>query len=418
MHGHLAVAVPGSVAGLALALERWGTLDLRDAVAPAARLARLGVPVDWYLAGVTAMYAEELARFPEAARTYLRAGRLAAAGGEPRERGPRPVPGARPEPRADREGRPERLLPRGAGRGDRGGDAARRRHPGSRGPRALPRRGDPASRGRLPRGDAPRDAGRHGLRDRPPDAERPRVLRAGGRRRGRSAGRARRTSAPRRSGSRSRTASGGSAIRLGSGRRGPRSPGKAYARQLASAHPARRAAPRAAATRSVALRPSADRSRPRATAVGSSGDCTTQVCAVDHDRTLVSLTHTAVSLFGSKVVVPETGLSALERDDLVRSGARTAELHRARQARARQHDALPRAPRRRAVPRGRRAGRPEDRLGRAPGAREPDRLQRSGRRRPSRRLVFTPRAARSTWTTGWGRRPSPRSGGAATGSSR
>jgi gamma-glutamyltranspeptidase/glutathione hydrolase len=29
---------------------------------------------------------------------------------------------------------------------------------------------------------------------------------------------------------------------------------------------------------------------------------------VDRERTLVSLTHTAVSLFGSKVVVPETGL--------------------------------------------------------------------------------------------------------------
>ena len=75
MHGHLSVAVPGSVAGLTLALERWGTLDLRDAVAPAARIARRGVPIDWYLAGVTAMYAEELARFPEAARTYLRDGR-------------------------------------------------------------------------------------------------------------------------------------------------------------------------------------------------------------------------------------------------------------------------------------------------------------------------------------------------------
>src|SRR5262245_16796047 len=77
VHGHLAVAVPGSIAGLALALERWGTLDLRDAVAPAARLARRGFPVDWYLGGVTAMYAEELARFPEAARTYLRGGRWA-----------------------------------------------------------------------------------------------------------------------------------------------------------------------------------------------------------------------------------------------------------------------------------------------------------------------------------------------------
>ncbi len=75
VHGHRAVAVPGSVAGLALALERWGTWDLRDVVAPAARLARRGFPTDWYLAGVTAAYAEELAAFPEAARTYLRGGR-------------------------------------------------------------------------------------------------------------------------------------------------------------------------------------------------------------------------------------------------------------------------------------------------------------------------------------------------------
>jgi gamma-glutamyltranspeptidase / glutathione hydrolase len=43
-------------------------------------------------------------------------------------------------------------------------------------------------------------------------------------------------------------------------------------------------------------------------AAGPTDECTTQVCAVDRDRTLVSLTHTAVSLFGSKVVVPETGL--------------------------------------------------------------------------------------------------------------
>jgi gamma-glutamyltranspeptidase/glutathione hydrolase len=42
--------------------------------------------------------------------------------------------------------------------------------------------------------------------------------------------------------------------------------------------------------------------------VGSAAECTTHVCAVDRDRTLVSLTHTAVSLFGSKVVVPDTGL--------------------------------------------------------------------------------------------------------------
>ena len=74
-YGYLAVAVPGSVAGLALALERWGTLELRDALAPAIALAREGFVPDWYQALTTARYVEELTAFPETARTYLRDGR-------------------------------------------------------------------------------------------------------------------------------------------------------------------------------------------------------------------------------------------------------------------------------------------------------------------------------------------------------
>jgi gamma-glutamyltranspeptidase/glutathione hydrolase len=37
-------------------------------------------------------------------------------------------------------------------------------------------------------------------------------------------------------------------------------------------------------------------------------DCTTHISAVDRQRNMVSLTHTAVSLFGSRMVVPETGI--------------------------------------------------------------------------------------------------------------
>ena len=43
-------------------------------------------------------------------------------------------------------------------------------------------------------------------------------------------------------------------------------------------------------------------------AAGPSGDCTTHIGAVDRQRNLVSLTHTAVSLFGSRVVVPGAGI--------------------------------------------------------------------------------------------------------------
>ena len=72
--GPRSVAVPGSVAGLALALERWGTMDLRDVVQPAITLAEEGFVPDWYVALNTAVMSQELAAFPETARTYLRAG--------------------------------------------------------------------------------------------------------------------------------------------------------------------------------------------------------------------------------------------------------------------------------------------------------------------------------------------------------
>ena len=72
--GHRSVAVPGSVAGLSLALERYGTMDLADVMAPAIALARDGFVPDWYHALTMAVHAEELAAFPETARTHLRSG--------------------------------------------------------------------------------------------------------------------------------------------------------------------------------------------------------------------------------------------------------------------------------------------------------------------------------------------------------
>ena len=44
------MAIPGSVAGLCLALERYGTMDLADVMAPAIALAEKGFEPDWYLA--------------------------------------------------------------------------------------------------------------------------------------------------------------------------------------------------------------------------------------------------------------------------------------------------------------------------------------------------------------------------------
>src|SRR5207249_7841958 len=43
VYGHRSVAVPGSVAGLALAVERYGTMALADVMAPAIELAPAGL---------------------------------------------------------------------------------------------------------------------------------------------------------------------------------------------------------------------------------------------------------------------------------------------------------------------------------------------------------------------------------------
>jgi gamma-glutamyltranspeptidase/glutathione hydrolase len=75
VYGYRSVAVPGSVAGLAQALERFGTMTLADVMAPAVRIARDGFIADWYQALNTARYLEELSAFPETARVYLRHGK-------------------------------------------------------------------------------------------------------------------------------------------------------------------------------------------------------------------------------------------------------------------------------------------------------------------------------------------------------
>lgn len=46
--GYEAICVPGAVAGLSVALERFGTISFADAVAPAIELAERGLEVDWF----------------------------------------------------------------------------------------------------------------------------------------------------------------------------------------------------------------------------------------------------------------------------------------------------------------------------------------------------------------------------------
>jgi gamma-glutamyltranspeptidase/glutathione hydrolase len=71
VHGPSSVAVPGSLAGIALALETFGTISLAEALEPAIALAEDGVPVTWHFTYLTARFAPLLARYPGASAIFL-----------------------------------------------------------------------------------------------------------------------------------------------------------------------------------------------------------------------------------------------------------------------------------------------------------------------------------------------------------
>lgn len=72
--GHGVVGVPGTVAGMAAALSRFGTRTWAELLKPAERLAREGVEVTTELAAHMRQHAGRLALYPETARSYLRDG--------------------------------------------------------------------------------------------------------------------------------------------------------------------------------------------------------------------------------------------------------------------------------------------------------------------------------------------------------
>src|SRR5258706_2372596 len=77
VQGAAAVAVPGVVAGMALAHERFGRLAWRELVAPAAQLAREGMLLDWFAGLQIASTARALSLDPDAAAMFLDEGKWA-----------------------------------------------------------------------------------------------------------------------------------------------------------------------------------------------------------------------------------------------------------------------------------------------------------------------------------------------------
>ncbi len=74
--GALSVGVPGTVAGLALAEQKFGRLGLRRVMAPAIKLARRGFPVSYWLSESLRGHQALLDKFPASRRIFLRNGNL------------------------------------------------------------------------------------------------------------------------------------------------------------------------------------------------------------------------------------------------------------------------------------------------------------------------------------------------------
>lgn len=73
--GYGSICVPGAIAGLAEMLERFGSIDWSDALQPAIEHARRGLMVDWFTVLALAIDADGLQRFPVSAALFLTDGR-------------------------------------------------------------------------------------------------------------------------------------------------------------------------------------------------------------------------------------------------------------------------------------------------------------------------------------------------------
>jgi len=74
VHGALAVAVPGTAAGIGALHARFGTMPWRELLQPAIAAAREGMLIDWYAGLMIASRAQTLSRDPDAAAMFLEDG--------------------------------------------------------------------------------------------------------------------------------------------------------------------------------------------------------------------------------------------------------------------------------------------------------------------------------------------------------
>jgi len=75
VEGYKASTVPGTVAGLAKALELYGTMELKDIIKPAIKIAEEGFIVGWWTASHILMKMQAFSRFPEWKKIFLKEGK-------------------------------------------------------------------------------------------------------------------------------------------------------------------------------------------------------------------------------------------------------------------------------------------------------------------------------------------------------
>ncbi len=80
VEGYASICVPGAVAGLAAAVERFGTIPFAEALAPAIEQAERGLEIDWYAAYCIGLEGASLAKYPASAELFLDGGQAPRAG--------------------------------------------------------------------------------------------------------------------------------------------------------------------------------------------------------------------------------------------------------------------------------------------------------------------------------------------------
>ncbi len=74
--GYLAIAVPGAVAGMATAMERFGSMKWNEVIEPARQLASKGFPLTYKTAARMEQGGDSIKLFPESSRIFLRNGKF------------------------------------------------------------------------------------------------------------------------------------------------------------------------------------------------------------------------------------------------------------------------------------------------------------------------------------------------------